>query len=90
VQPPTPVPHGKMQTPSEEYDSEDEEDYELPDVDLGPEYEESEDSGQDTSLPVQGTPLLDGETPLPGEYPPLPETPPLMPETPLQSEGMMT
>jgi ribosomal protein L21E len=83
VQPPTPVPHSEQQTPSEEYDSEEEEDYELPDVDLGPEEEESKNS-------ERGTPLPDEETPLPVGYPPLPETPPPMPETPPQSEWMMT
>jgi hypothetical protein len=44
-QPPTPMPHSEQQTPAEEYDSEGEEDYELPDVDLGPEDEEIEESG---------------------------------------------
>jgi hypothetical protein len=90
AQPPTPVPHSEQQTPPEEYDSEGEEDYDLPDVDLGPEEEEIEDAGRDTSLTVQVTPLPDRETPLPVGYPPLPETPPPLPETPPQSEGMMT
>jgi hypothetical protein len=90
VQPPTPVPQTNQQTPSEEYDSEEGEDYELPGVDLGQEDEEDEGAEQGTSLPVPDTPLPNEETPLPEEYPPLPETPPPMPETPPQSEGMMT
>jgi hypothetical protein len=90
MQPPTPVLHSEQQTPPEEYDSEGEEDYDLPDVDLGPEEEEGEDAGRDTPLPVQVTPLPDGETLLPVGYPPLAETPPPLPETPSQSEGMMT
>jgi hypothetical protein len=85
-----PVPHSQQQTPSEEYDSEEEEDYELPDVDLGQEEEEDENAERGTSLPVRGTPLPDEETPLPGGYLLLPETPQPMPETPPQSEGMMT
>jgi ribosomal protein L21E len=89
LQPPTPVPQTNQQTPPEEYDSEEGEDYELPDVDLGQEDEEDEGAEQDTSLPVPDTPLPNEETPLPEGYPPLPETPPAMPETPPQSEGMM-
>jgi hypothetical protein len=84
------VPQTNQQTPSEEYDSEEGKDYELPDVDLGQEEEEDEGAERDTSLPVLDTPLPNEETPLPEEYPPLPETPPPMPETPPQSEGMMT
>jgi hypothetical protein len=90
VQPRLPVPHSEHQTQPEEYDSEGEEDYDLPDVDLGPEEEESEDAEGDTPLLGQETPLSYGETPLPVGYPPLPETPPPLPETPPQSEGMMT
>jgi hypothetical protein len=90
AQPLTPVLHSEQQTRPKEYNSEGEEDYDLPDVDLGPEEEEVEDAGRDTPLPDQVTPLPDGETPLPVGYPRLPEYPPPLPETPPQSEGMMT
>jgi hypothetical protein len=90
VQPPRPGPQTNQQTPSEEYDSEEGEDDELPEVDLGQDKEEDEGTERDTSLPVPDTPLPTEETPLPEEYPPLPETPQPMPETPPQSEGMMT
>jgi hypothetical protein len=90
AQPPPPVPHSEQQTVPEEYDSEGEEDYDLPDVDLGQEEEESKDAERDTPLPGQETPMPDGETPLPVGYPALPGTPPPLPETPPQSEGMMT
>jgi hypothetical protein len=46
AQPPPPALHSKQQTPPEEYDSEGEEEYDLPDVDLGPEEEESKDVDQ--------------------------------------------
>jgi hypothetical protein len=87
VQPPTPVPQTNRQTPSEEYDSEEVEDYELPDVDLGQEDEEDAGAERDTLLPGSDTPLPNKETPLPEEYPPLPETPPLMPETRRNQRG---
>jgi hypothetical protein len=90
VQPPTPVPHSEQQTPSKEYDSEEGEDYELPDVDLGQEDEEDKGAERGTSVPVPDTPLPNEEKLLPEGYPPLPETPTPMPETPPQSEGMMT
>jgi hypothetical protein len=90
ARPPLPVLHSEQQTPPEEYDSEGEEEDDLPDVDLGPEKEESEEADRDTPLPDQETPLPDGETPLRIGYPPLPETPPPLLETPPQSEGMMT
>jgi hypothetical protein len=47
-----------QQTPSDEYDSEEGEDDELPDVDLGKEEEEDKGVERDTSLPVPDTPLL--------------------------------
>jgi hypothetical protein len=90
ARPPPPAPHNEQHEPPEEYDLEGEEEDDLPDVDLGPEEEESEHADQDTPLPDQETPLPDGETPLSIGYPPLPETPPPLPETPPQSEGMMT
>jgi hypothetical protein len=86
AQPPPPAPHNEP----EEDNSEGEEDYDLPDVDLGQEEENSEDAEGDTPLQGQETPLPDGERPLPVGYPPLPETPPPLPETPPQSEGMVT
>jgi hypothetical protein len=90
ARPPPPAPHNEQQTPPEEYDLEGEEEDDLPDVDLGPEEEESEHADHDTPLPDQETPVPDGETPLLIGYPPLPETPPHLPEIPPQSEGMMT
>jgi hypothetical protein len=90
ARPPPLALHSEQQTPPEEYNSKGEEEDDLPDVDLGPEEEESKDADRDTLLPDQETPLPDGETPLPIGYPTLPETPPPLPETPPQSEGMMT
>jgi hypothetical protein len=99
AQPPPPVPHrdNEQQKPPDEHNLEGEEEEDLPDVDLGPEEEESEVADpdfletmrerlavlKDTPLPEQETPLPDEETPLPIGDPPLPETPP-------QSEGMTT
>jgi hypothetical protein len=99
AQPLPPVPHGedKQQQPPKEHDLEGEDEEDLPDVDLGPEDEESEEADpnfletirerlavlKDTSLPEQETPLPGEQTPLPIGDPPLPETPP-------QSEGMTT
>jgi hypothetical protein len=98
-QPPPPVPHrdNEQQQPPEEHDLEGEDEEDLPDVDLGPEDEESKEADpifletmrerllvlKDTALPEQETPLPGKQTPLPIEYPPLPETRP-------QSEGMTT
>jgi hypothetical protein len=96
---PPPVPPGEdeQQQLTEEHESEGEEEYDMPEMDLGGEEEESKEADthfldtirerlavfKDTPLPQQDTPLPGKQTPLPIEDLPLPETPP-------QSEGMMT
>jgi hypothetical protein len=92
AQTPPPVPHrdDKQQQPPEEHDLEGEDEEDLPDVDLGPEDEVSEEADpnfmetmRERLAVLKDTPLPEQETPLPGEQTPLPETPP-------QSEGMTT
>jgi hypothetical protein len=83
---------------TDEHESEgEEEEYDMPDVDLGTEEEEIKEADphfsdtmrerlavlKDTPLPQQDTPLPVEQTPLPRDDPPLPDTLP-------QSEGMLT
>jgi hypothetical protein len=99
AQPPPPVPPRKdeQQQLPEEHDLEGEEEEDLPDVDLGPEDEESKEADpnfletmREPLAVLKDTPLPDQYTPLPGKQTPLPKEDPPLPETPPQSEGMTT
>jgi hypothetical protein len=99
AQPSPPVPHrdNEQRQPPEEHDLEGEEEEDLPDVDLGPEEEESEEADpvfletmRERLAVLKDTPLPEQETPLPGEQTPLLIEDPPLPETPPQSEGMTT
>jgi ribosomal protein L21E len=100
AQPPPPVPPGedKQQQPTNEHESEgEEEEYNMPDVDLGAEEEKSKeadphflDTMRERLAVLKDTPLPQQDTPLPGEQMPLPIEDLPLPETLPQSEGMMT
>jgi hypothetical protein len=99
AQPPRPAQHrdDEQQQPPKEHDLEGEDEEDLPDVDLGPEDEESKEADpnfletmREQLAVLKDMPLPEQETPLPGEQTPLQIEDPPLPETPPQLEGMTT